>query len=83
MRDLTPFRKVEDDRKHEVEAAIVRVMKSRKLLSHNNLVTEVTQQLKHRFVPTPQLIKKRIEALIERDYLTRDAEDLKLYNYIA
>ncbi|CAJ0609508.1 unnamed protein product [Cylicocyclus nassatus] len=74
---------VEDDRKHEVEAAIVRVMKSRKSLTHNNLVTEVTQQLKQRFTPTPQLIKKRVEALIERDYLARDAQDLKLYNYIA
>ncbi|PIO72938.1 hypothetical protein TELCIR_05107 [Teladorsagia circumcincta] len=75
--------KVEDDRKHEIEAAIVRVMKSRKVLHHNNLITEVTQQLKHRFLPNPVLIKKRIESLIERDYLARDAQDLKLYNYVA
>ncbi|EPB71237.1 cullin family protein [Ancylostoma ceylanicum] len=75
--------KVEDDRKHEIEAAIVRVMKSRKVLDHNNLITEVTQQLKHRFLPNPILIKKRIESLIERDYLARDAHDLKLYNYVA
>ncbi|WKY15130.1 hypothetical protein Q1695_000553 [Nippostrongylus brasiliensis] len=75
--------KVEDDRKHEIEAAIVRVMKSRKVLDHNNLITEVTQQLKHRFLPNPILIKKRIESLIERDYLARDAQDLKLYNYVA
>ncbi|VDO59389.1 unnamed protein product [Haemonchus placei] len=75
--------KVEDDRKHEIEAAIVRVMKSRKVLHHNNLITEVTQQLKHRFLPNPILIKKRIESLIERDYLARDAQDLKLYNYVA
>ncbi|KAE9414438.1 hypothetical protein Angca_008640 [Angiostrongylus cantonensis] len=75
--------KVEDDRKHEIEAAIVRVMKSRKVLDHNNLITEVTQQLKHRFLPNPVLIKKRIESLIERDYLARDVQDLKLYNYVA
>ncbi|VDO79623.1 unnamed protein product [Heligmosomoides polygyrus] len=75
--------KVEDDRKHEIEAAIVRVMKSRKVLDHNNLITEVTQQLKHRFLPNPVLIKKRIESLIERDYLARDAHDLKMYNYVA
>ncbi|KAJ1365241.1 hypothetical protein KIN20_025483 [Parelaphostrongylus tenuis] len=75
--------KVEDDRKHEIEAAIVRVMKSRKVLDHNNLIMEVTQQLKHRFLPNPVLIKKRIESLIERDYLARDTSDLKLYNYVA
>ena len=32
---------MDDDRKHEIEAAIVRVMKARKRLLHNDLVTEV------------------------------------------
>ncbi|VDD90715.1 unnamed protein product [Enterobius vermicularis] len=75
--------KVEEDRKHEVEAAIVRVMKARKNLMHNMLVSEVTQQLKHRFLPNPQLVKKRIESLIEREYLSRDKEDHRRYNYVA
>ena len=35
------------------------------------------------FSPTPPLIKKRIEALIERDYLTRDNTDRNLYKYVA
>lgn len=30
--------KVDDDRKHEIEAAIVRIMKSRRKLQHNVLV---------------------------------------------
>ncbi|KAI1702469.1 cullin family domain-containing protein [Ditylenchus destructor] len=75
--------KVDDDRKHEIEAAIVRVMKARKHLVHNDLVTEVTNQLKARFMPDPTLIKKRIESLIEREYLERDKVNLKLYNYLA
>uniref|UniRef100_A0A915CPN1 Cullin family profile domain-containing protein n=1 Tax=Ditylenchus dipsaci TaxID=166011 RepID=A0A915CPN1_9BILA len=75
--------KVDDDRKHEIEAAIVRVMKARKQLVHNDLVTEVTNQLKARFMPDPILIKKRVESLIEREYLERDKVNLKLYIYLA
>ncbi|MPC31871.1 Cullin-3 [Portunus trituberculatus] len=67
--------KVDEDRKHEIEAAIVRIMKARRRMTHNNLVAEVTDQLKSRFLPSPILIKKRIESLIEREYLARTPED--------
>lgn len=85
--------KVDEDRKHEIEAAIVRIMKARKtmqvcckkcakgnksylfLVQHNVLVSEVTEQLKSRFLPSPVIIKKRIEGLIEREYLARIPED--------
>nr|XP_029509828.1 cullin-3-like [Oncorhynchus nerka] len=75
--------KVDDDRKHEIEAAIVRIMKSRKRMQHNVLVAEVTQQLRARFLPSPVVIKKRIEGLIEREYLARTPEDRKVYTYVA
>ncbi|KAH7691356.1 cullin 3, partial [Aphelenchoides avenae] len=75
--------KVDDDRKHEIEAAVVRVMKARKKLHHNDLITEVTNQLKGRFLPDPTFIKKRIESLIEREYLERDKDDHRKYNYLA
>ncbi|XP_022902234.1 cullin-3 isoform X2 [Onthophagus taurus] len=75
--------KVDEDRKHEIEAAIVRIMKSRKRMAHNLLVTEVTEQLKSRFLPSPVIIKKRIEGLIEREYLARTPEDRKVYTYVA
>ncbi|CAB3386853.1 Hypothetical predicted protein [Cloeon dipterum] len=75
--------KVDEDRKHEIEAAIVRVMKARKRMQHNSLVAEVTQQLKARFLPHPMVIKKRIEGLIEREYLARTPEDRKIYTYVA
>ena len=70
-------------RKTTTEAAIVRIMKARKSMDHANLVAEVTRQLSARFRPSPVDIKKRIEDLIERDYLERDAVDKKLYTYCA
>lgn len=75
--------KVDEDRKHEIEAAIVRIMKARKRMSHSDLVDEVTGQLRNRFMPSSTLIKKRIEALIEREYLARNDSDRKIYSYVA
>ena len=74
---------VEEDRKPQIEAAIVRIMKSRRILDHNSIVTEVTHQLAPRFIPNPAVIKKRIESLLEREFLERDASDRKLYRYLA
>ena len=74
---------VEEDRRHTLEAAIVRIMKARKMLNHNDLVAEVTKQLSGRFVPPPQFVKKRVESLIEREYLERDENDRKVYRYMA
>lgn len=74
---------VEEDRKHLVEAVIVRIMKSRKMLEHNLLVAEVTRHLSSRFQPSPVLIKQRIEKLIEREYLERSQQDRRVYNYLA
>ena len=75
--------RVDEDRKPQVEAAIVRVMKARRVADHNAIVSEVTRQLAGRFVPPPPLVKKRIESLIEREFLERDAVDRKLYRYLA
>lgn len=74
--------RVDEDRKHQMEASIVRIMKDRKHMSHNDLVNEVTRQLATRFQPNPLMIKKRIEGLIEREYLER-CGDRKSYNYLA
>lgn len=74
---------VEEDRRHLVEAAIVRIMKARKMLHHNDLIAEVTKQLSVRFVPSPQFIKKRVESLIEREYLEREENDRRMYTYVA
>jgi cullin 3 len=74
---------VEEDRRHLVEAAIVRIMKARKALSHNDLIAEVSRSISIRFNPSPNFVKKRIESLIEREYLERSEDDHRIYNYLA
>lgn len=73
---------VETDRKHVVDAAIVRIMKARKAASHNNLTMEVMQQVKL-FKPDIKLIKKCIERLIEQEYLERDENNNSILKYLA
>ncbi|GAN08649.1 cullin-domain-containing protein [Mucor ambiguus] len=75
--------KVDEERKHQIEASVVRIMKDRKTMEHNLLISEVTKQLSSRFMPSPVMIKKRIEALIDREYLERSAEDRRAYHYLA
>ncbi|KAI5778569.1 Cullin [Geopyxis carbonaria] len=74
---------VEKDRAHQIEAAVVRTMKQRKQLSHQELVIEVVGQLKNRFAPDMTSVKKRIESLIERDYLERVEGSRETYKYLA
>jgi cullin-4 len=73
--------KVMEDRQYQIDAAIVRIMKARKKLTHQELVTEAFSQL--RFQMRASDLKKRIESLIEREYLERDAENAQTYHYLA
>ncbi|XP_076595597.1 cullin-4B [Chaetodon auriga] len=73
--------RVFQDRQYQIDAAIVRIMKMRKTLSHNLLMSEVYNQLK--FPVKPADLKKRIESLIDRDYMERDKENPNQYNYVA
>lgn len=63
---------VQQDRKLAIEACIVRVMKARVSMQHSALVNEVIQSLSVLFRPDARIIKKRIEDLIQREYLERD-----------
>ncbi|PGH11864.1 hypothetical protein AJ80_06929 [Polytolypa hystricis UAMH7299] len=73
--------RVAADRHYETQAAIVRIMKSRKTISHNELIVEVINATKSRGVLEQADIKKNIEKLIDKDYIER--EDGNRYSYLA
>lgn len=73
---------VDLNRTYQIEAAAVRIMKARKSLTHQALVSEVLSQLAL-FKPDPKTIKKTIESLIERDYLSRNEDSPGIYHYVA
>ncbi len=76
------LKKVEEDRTHIIEASIVRIMKARKTLVHQELISNVLSQL-HTFQCETKDIKRHIESLIQRDYLERSSENGNVYNYLA
>jgi cullin 1 len=75
-------KRVEDDRTVAIEAAIVRIMKTRKQMKHTGLVGEVLKQLQF-FRPQPKSVKRCIERLIDREYLERDENESSMYRYLA
>nr|XP_061811648.1 cullin-2 isoform X2 [Nerophis lumbriciformis] len=74
---------VDEDRKMYLQAAIVRIMKARKVLRHNALIQEVINQSKARFNPSISMIKKCIEVLIDKQYIERSQTSSDEYSYIA
>ncbi|KJH48131.1 cullin family protein [Dictyocaulus viviparus] len=62
---------VNQDRQYQIDAAIVRVMKTRKKLNHQLFPVRASD------------LKKRIGSLMERDYLRRCDDDPNVYQYVA
>ncbi|KAL7665921.1 Cullin family profile domain-containing protein [[Candida] zeylanoides] len=85
----TEVKQEEDDTKKEIDetrrnylsACIVRIMKTRKRMKHNELVNEVATQALSRFRAKILDTKRVIDYLIEREYLRRVENDT--YEYLA
>jgi cullin 3 len=63
-----------------IDAVCVRIMKGRKVEKHQELIQAIIHQV-NMFQAQPPMIKKRVESLIEREYLERDKTDHSKYIY--
>ena len=74
---------IEGDRKHYIDAAIVRIMKAKKEMMHEQLMIATIDAVKSHFVPIVDTIKKRVESLVESEYLRRSEMDKERFIYVA
>jgi DNA-binding MarR family transcriptional regulator len=52
-------------------------------LKHIELIDETIKQLSQRFKPDVKMIKKKIDSLIEREYMKRTEGKRDEYQYVA
>jgi cullin-4 len=69
------------DRQYQVDAAICRLLKVRKSLLTADLLDALQKILK--FSPDIQDVTVRIESLVDREYIERDAHNPDLLHYLA
>ena len=69
-------------RGHVIDASIVRIMKARRRLRFDQLISETQKQIRL-FNADLRMIRKRIEELISNSYLERDESDMNVLNYVA
>ncbi|EFC50257.1 predicted protein [Naegleria gruberi] len=74
---------IKEDRKYTLQAAIVRILKTRKQIEHKQLVNLLLAQLSSNFKPTNSDIKRAIDSLLQQEYIKRVSEDSSWYQYIA
>jgi len=76
-------KRIEDDRTVAIEAAIVKIMKTRKQMRYTELEGEVLKQLLKLFSIRSKSFKRCIERLMDREYIERDEHQSDLLHYLA
>jgi len=81
--ETTGLPQVQQERKFAVQAAIVRILKSRRALKYQDLLSEVRTVLTGRFQPTVQDVKVNLETLLEKEFIERSPDDPNTFLYFA
>ena len=64
-------KRVEDDRRIFLQAALVRVIKKEQKISHNKFIADTISMATARFKPSISQVKNAIEVLIDKQYIER------------
>ncbi|KAI8138082.1 Cullin [Fennellomyces sp. T-0311] len=72
--------KLDDNRKHQTEAAVVRVMKKKRKLKHSDLIAELRPLLP--FSIETRGLKQVVESLIQKGFLERAGRHSWVYAYV-
>ncbi|CAK5279938.1 unnamed protein product [Mycena citricolor] len=71
------------ERSHLLDAAIVRIMKAKKEMVYERLLSATIDAVKSRFAPEVKAIKTRIDDLMSREFVRRDDDNPQVLLYIA
>lgn len=81
--NIATEKEIDDSRVYATDAAIVRIMKGTKKMTHEELLVETIRALERSFQLQPKTFKRRVDDLIEREFIKRDDDDSALYHYIS
>jgi hypothetical protein len=70
-------------RKKKLEAAIARIIKRHKTLSHDSLLSASVAEMERQFPVTPAMFKECLGMLLEKEYVVRDDAVPDTYTFIS
>eukprot|EP00871_Galdieria_phlegrea_P003566 jgi/Galph1/420/GphlegSOOS_G5187.1 len=76
-------KRMDEDRRHQIQACLVRIMKRHRRASFNFLMGEATAALRHYFIASASDIRQNLESLIDKDYIARVNNGVDIYEYVA
>jgi len=71
-----------EDRKHQLDAIIMRTLKFNKIIEFEKLIFLINEEIKKFFVPEIKFIKLRLENLIDRNFIKRSENNSNCYEYL-
>ncbi|CAC9475952.1 conserved hypothetical protein [Leishmania infantum JPCM5] len=81
--DAVVAQHVQATRRVLLDAALVRIFKSRRVVLFEDLLQTVTAHLSCQFLPSRRDVKAQLEGLIDRDYVKRSPNDPNTFVYLS
>jgi cullin-4 len=70
-----------EDRKYQIDAVIIKLLKQQKKISYDSLKGQVCQVVRSYFTPDSAIIDTRLENLLNRNLISKDPYNIDVYIY--